>query len=141
FTWLNEDRFYTITSSADSSTKIYFTRIGASDPKFNLRNDAGIMIRKKAASNVFVSIIEPHGMYDGVREFTAGSFGQIESVTVLASNNDASAIRIVGKNGIDWTLLINNGKASADEKHFISVGEKKYQWSGNYKLVRNKEKE
>lgn len=139
FTWLNEDRFYTITSSADSSTKIYFTRIGASDPKFNLRNDAGIMLRKKAASNVFATVIEPHGVYDGVREFTAGSFGQIESVKVLASNNEASAVRIQGKNGIDWTLLINNGKFSADDKYSISVGEKKYEWTGNYKLVKNKD--
>ena len=58
FTWLNGARYYSVTSAADSLTSVFFTRIGAGDPEFNLRNEPGIILRKTGTSEVFASVIE-----------------------------------------------------------------------------------
>lgn len=135
FTWLNENKFYSITTSADSS-QIFFTRIGASDPNFNLRNDPGMIIRKKGKDYVFASVIEPHGIYDGVREFTAGSFSKIEFVKVLFSNDEITAVQIKAKENINWLLLINNGNSNKNSIHSFSLNGKKYEFKGNYSLIK-----
>ena len=34
-TWMNNNRFYTITTATEKPTELIFTRLGANDPKFN----------------------------------------------------------------------------------------------------------
>lgn len=136
-TWMTGERFYTLTSAADSLTKIIMTRIGAGDPKFNLRNDPGIMLRYNGTNHVFASVIEPHGTYDPVREFCSGASGIIEEVKIIGSNEIGTVVSIKGKNKINWILMINNGNASETEEHTVSFGNDKYQWKGNFKLVKN----
>lgn len=46
-TWLNDNRFYTLTAVTDENTEIFLTRIGGNDPNFNLRNDPCLMFRQK----------------------------------------------------------------------------------------------
>lgn len=135
FTWLNKNRFYTITTTTDSS-KLFFTRIGASDPNFNLRNDAGLILRKKSNSHVFASVIEPHGIYDGVREFTAGSFPKIDFIKVLETNDEFTLVNIKASNKIDWLLFVSNNKNKLS--HSLTYNNNKYEWEGNYLLVKNK---
>ena len=135
-TWLNGERFYTITSNADSTTKIFYTRIGGNDPKFNLRTDPGIMMRWKGKSHVFASVLEPHGNFDGVNEFSAGAKGMIDEINVIGTSDEWSEIEIKGKQNLNWILMINNGAASEVEKHSIEFGGKKYEWVGNYNLLK-----
>ena len=133
---MNGDKFYTITSSAESSTKIFFTRIGASDHSFNLRNEPGVLFRYNGPDHVFASVIEPHGIYDSVREFCSGAEGSIEEVKVIGSNDEATILQIIGKNKINWTLMINNGPSSDVKEHSVVFGNNTYAWKGNYKLVK-----
>lgn len=45
--WLNKGTFYSLTAALSTGDEIIFTRLGANDPNFNLRNDPGIIFRKK----------------------------------------------------------------------------------------------
>ena len=133
FSWLQGNRYYSVITNADSATKIYFVRIGAGDPNFNLRHEPGVILRRNGNSMIFASVIEPHGLWDGVNEFSADATSKIKNVNVLASNNEFTAIQIIGNN-FSWLLLVNNGEAKDNVKHEITLNNKKYTWIGNYSL-------
>jgi hypothetical protein len=137
FSWMNGNRFYSITSNADSLTNIYFTRIGAGDPNFNLRHEPAVIFRWKGTEHVFASALEPHGAWDGVREYSAGARGVIEAISVIGSNDEATVVQIKGKENIDWTIMISNTKTDNARKHSVEFQGKKYEWTGNYQLVKN----
>jgi hypothetical protein len=133
FSWLQGNRFYSVVTNTDTATKVYFVRIGAGDPNFDLRHEPAIIIRNNSDSHVFASVIEPHGQWDGINEFSADATGRIKNVKVLASNNEATAVQITGNN-IKWLLLINNGAASDNSKHTITINGETFTWTGNYSL-------
>jgi hypothetical protein len=135
FSWLQGNRYYTVLSDADTSNEIYFVRIGAGDPDFNLRHEPAVIIRYNGNSHVFASVIETHGMWDGINEYSTGALGNIQNVKVLVSDDEATAVRILGNN-VNWVLLINNKEASDKTKHTINVLGKEYSWTGNYKLIK-----
>lgn len=137
FTWMTGNRYYSLVSAADSSTSIYFTRIGAGDPNFNLRNEPAIMLRQQGRNHVFASVIEPHGKFDGTREFSEGATGIVSSVRVLAANDEGTVVEITGANGLKWTFAVTNGVASDTAQHRINAGGVNYEWKGNYSLVKN----
>ena len=136
FTWLQGNRYYSVVSAADTSVKVYFVRIGAGDPDFNLRHEPGVIIRYTGNSHVFASVIETHGLWDGINEFSAGATGNINNVKVLVSDDEATAVRIYGNN-INWILFINNKEASDKEQHTLNVMGKVYSWTGNYSLIKD----
>lgn len=96
-TFLNNNRFYTITTTSDSDNKYFFNRLGANDPNFNLRQEPSFMIRKEdKSSTYFLSIIEPHGLFNPREEFTIQSRSNIKNtslsedkkiVSILTENN------------------------------------------------------
>ena len=133
-TWLEGGRYYSIVSAADDATKVFFTRIGASDPEFNLRNEPGIMLRRTAALTVFATVLEQHGTFEPVDELSVGASGRIKDVKVLESNSEASIIEISGTGSLHWVIATVNGNASDEQGHSIAAGGKTYSWKGNYKL-------
>jgi hypothetical protein len=135
-TWLAGGRYYSIVSSADSPTQVIFTRIGASDPNFNLRNDPGVIIRKNAGSTVFATVLEQHGMFEPVDEISNGASGRIKDVKVLASTDEGTVVQISGKENLNWILMITNKGTSEKETHTIRVNDKVYEWSGPFKLLK-----
>ena len=59
FSWFNNNKFYTLTTTTDLNDELLFTRLGANDPEFNLRRDPALVLRRQNAKNtVFVSTIE-----------------------------------------------------------------------------------
>lgn len=136
FTWLNKERYYSIISNVDKETKIIFTQIGANDPNFNLRSDNSIMLRRKDNNHVFASIIEPHGDFNPILEYSINSFSSFEKVEVLDSGDDYTVVDISGKNNLRWILFIVNNDASADVTHKIFVEGKEYEWIGPINLVK-----
>jgi hypothetical protein len=137
FSWMNGNRFYSITSCADTSTKIYFARIGASDPNYNLRNEPSIIFRKKAKSHLFASILEPHGNWDGVREFSTGAKGVIDEIKIIGTNEEATIVKILGKQNLNWILMITNQQSDPDKKHSVEFNAQKFEWTGDYYLLKN----
>ena len=115
FTWLNGARYYTVTSAADSLTSVFFTRIGAGDPEFNLRNEPGVILRKRGAVQAFASVIEPHGAFDPVEEISSNARPAIESVRIGVRSADTTVIEIQGKNGIRWLFTAAGGSATLEK--------------------------
>jgi len=128
-TWLLGKRFYTVTTAAASGDTVFFTRTGANDPKFNLRPETAMIIRTRAASHVFASVIEPHGIWDPTAEFTAGNFPAIREVKVLASTDEGTVVRIEGSGDLAWTLMISN-RESPVGPHSIEADGKTFIWDG-----------
>lgn len=130
FTWLNGERFYTITSNTDDNTEIFFTRIGGSDPNFNLRNEPGILLRQNAKSKCFVSVIEPHGLFDPILEKTRRAYSKIKKVRVLSANEKYTIVNLIGELNIDWLVFISNNDADNGSNHKVIVNNKTYSWIG-----------
>lgn len=130
FTWLNGERFYTITSNTDQNTEVIFTRIGASDPNFNLRNEPGILLRQNAKSRLFASVIEPHGSFDPILEKTLGAYCKIKDIIVVQNNEKYTAVNILGDSNIDWTVLMANDDSDKTSRHKIVIDNNTYSWIG-----------
>ncbi|NIJ45762.1 hypothetical protein FHR24_002233 [Wenyingzhuangia heitensis] len=131
--FLNQSKFYTITATTNNNDELLFTRIGANDSEFNLRRDAGFMIRRKnTASTTFASIIEPHGSYSYVSEFSVDSKSHVSDLEVIADSEAYTAISFKVKNEATNLLIIANQKTSKETEHTLKIKDKTYHWQGAY---------
>ncbi len=131
YSWLTESRFYTSHISAPKGSKIVFVRLGANDPNFNLREQQGIIARAhdlKSAS--FVTVLEPHGVYDPAAEFTSGSESQISQMDHEVVDG-ADIISITARDGGTFLVAIS-GDADAEKNHTISFNGQDLKWTGFY---------
>lgn len=136
FTWLQGDRFYTAVSATTPGAKIFYTRVGANDPKFNLRPETAVIQRVNAANHVFATVIEPHGRWDATREVTAGGAAMFRSVEVVAATADGTVVRLQGANGLDWTLMVSNRDKPVGA-HAVETAAGKFTWDGPAALRKN----
>ncbi len=130
FTWLSGNRYYSVSSSADSQSMFFFTRIGANDPNINLRREPAVILRKQSASAVFASVIEPHGLWDGTIEISREASSSVKDITVLASNDQGTVVKVVRYSGPSWMVMISNGSASDTERHSMMIDGVEYSWTG-----------
>ncbi|MDF4203870.1 alginate lyase family protein [Maribacter sp. SA7] len=131
--WLDKGKFYTLTSTISKDDELRFVRIGANDPKFNLRREAGFIIRRKDTQNtMFVSITESHGSYSPVTESAINSNSNIKELKVILDNVDYTAISITTVNDITKVFIIANNNASKKATHTLNINDKNYEWSGSY---------
>ena len=114
------------------------TRIGGSDPKFNLRNEPGIMFRTKAKDQVFATILEPHGIFDPTLEFTKDSYSTFENIKVVSDNDKFIAVQISGKKEINWLLIISNAENNISGEHTAEINGQRYTWNDEITLIKNK---
>lgn len=136
FAWLDQGQFYTLTSTADKSDELLFTRLGANDPEFNLRRDAAFMIRRNATRNtVFASIVEPHGSYSPVSEFAANSRSNIEALTVVYDDDEFTAVSIKDVGGRTSLFVVSNADSSDSSKHQLTIANKLHRWTGPYYYI------
>jgi len=132
-TWLLDRRFYTVSSSVPTGTKVIFTEVGANDPNFNLRNEPGFMLRAETDDGVsFVSVIEPHGEYNPTVEYTLGSHSRVASVSHFESGPD-EYIQIITKDGQAVGLGLA-GDTDPTKTHSVDANGKMVSWTGTYKL-------
>ena len=133
FSWLGNGNFYTLTTATDVSDELLFTRLGANDPEFNLRRDAGFMIRRKDSKNtVFASVIEPHGGYSPVSEFAVNSNSSISNLKVVLDTEEYTAVSIEDKAGNTKLFILCNTDAYKTKEHQLNINGHDYQWSGPY---------
>ncbi|MGB5463799.1 MAG: heparinase II/III-family protein, partial [Aureibaculum sp.] len=131
--WLNEGKFYTLTSITDSNDELLFTRIGANDPEFNLRREAAFMLRRKITKNtLFVSTIEAHGSYSPVTESAVNSNSSIKELKVVLDTEAYTAIQITNIKDNTKLFITANTAASKEAKHNLKINNKNYEWSGSY---------
>ncbi|WP_299670394.1 alginate lyase family protein [uncultured Polaribacter sp.] len=133
FTWLDNRRFYSITSATHKDDEIILARIGANDPKFNLRKDPAIIIRKKDTQNTtYASIIESHGTYDPMKEVANNAYSNFSKIEILSDTSTYTSIKIYFESGKSKILILSNLESSKDKKHSINVDDQKYTWVGSY---------
>ncbi|MGH1432856.1 MAG: heparinase II/III domain-containing protein [Lewinella sp.] len=136
-TWFSDGKFYSQTSLANASDELYFMRLGANDPSFNLRRDPAFMIRKNAATNpVFISILESHGSYNPVEEIPSSPFGDVVKLSLLHADEAYVICQIQHKNGNTWELMLAQKDATAGAIHSVNTKEKTWEWKGPYQLIK-----
>jgi hypothetical protein len=62
-TWLDGNRYYTVTMGPGSPSRVIFGRTGANDPNFDLVSEPMMIVRRQAKSELFAAVIEPHGYF------------------------------------------------------------------------------
>lgn len=132
-TWLNKERFYTLTTLVSENDSLIFTRIGAKDPNFNLRKDPGFIVRKKDNKNAqFISVIESHGHYSPVSEIATNAFSTIKNIKVVFANENYIAILIETVNNNKKLVVVSLKDASNVSNHKIVIEDKLVEWTGAY---------
>ena len=131
--WLNEGQFYTLTSVTHANDDLIFTRIGANDPEFNLRRDAGLLLRRENTKNtLFASVIEAHGSYSPISELAVNSNSSIKKVEVLVDTDAYTAIQITLVNDKSKLFIVANNNGSKEERHKLKINNKNNTWVGSY---------
>ena len=131
--WLDKGKFYTLTSASLKNDELKFVRIGANDPNFNLRREAGFIIRRKNTQNtLFISTTETHGGYSPVTESAVNSYSNIKELKVILDNEDYTAVMITTVKDITKVFIIANNNASTEATHALKIKDKNYEWSGSY---------
>ncbi|MGB6153396.1 MAG: alginate lyase family protein [Pricia sp.] len=131
--WLNHDRFYTTTSIAAKGDEFIFGRIGANDPEFNLRRDAGFIHRKKNSKDAaFVSVIESHGTYSPVSELALNAYSNITSLEVLQNDTSYTAVKIESVDGSAKMFILANEDNALDKEHQLKISDNSYSWRGPF---------
>jgi len=131
--WLNNNKFYTLTTITSTDDNLIFARIGAKDPKFNLRRDPAFIVRRNNTQNTtFASIIEPHGKYSAVSEFAENAYSNISDLKIIFNDDTYTAIRIEDVKGGVKILIITNNDTSKENKHNLKINDKNYLWVGSY---------
>ncbi|VXB22846.1 alginate lyase family protein [Maribacter litoralis] len=133
FSWLENGRFYTLTSATNNNDEFKFVRIGANDPEFNLRREAGLILRRKDTQNtLFVSTVESHGSYSPVSELALNSNSNIKELKVIFDSAAYTAIEIKDVKDGTSIFILANTNASKDANHKLKINDKDYEWSGSY---------
>jgi oligo-alginate lyase len=133
FSWLGAGKYYTLTMLTDAQDDIYLTRIGANDPEFNLRREAGIMLRReKTQDTVFVSVVEPHGSYSPVSESSKNSKSSIAKLELVLNSAKYTGVSIVDVKGKNQLFIIANSDNSDTAEHAVTIDGETYRWTGPY---------
>jgi hypothetical protein len=132
FTFLNNRTYYTISSLIRDTASVLFTRAGASDPSFNLRREPSYIIRKKGADGTFLNVVEIHGQYDPVAEFSYGAYPQVKGMRLLRDDAEYTVAEIEA--GSDVLRVVQcNRNFSAAAHHTADCME----WTGPYVVLLN----
>ncbi|MEO1082923.1 MAG: heparinase II/III family protein [Acidobacteriota bacterium] len=135
-TWLEGGRFYTYTAAATSDLEVVLTEVGAHDPHFNLRRESGLLLRTPPAAEVtFFAVLEPHGEYNGAREFTRRSRSQISKLEGFTVDSK-HLLRLETRAGQRFDLAISLDGDSETE-HSISLSGTERRWTGHTHLFQD----
>ncbi|HEX7060552.1 MAG TPA: hypothetical protein VF200_01205, partial [Woeseiaceae bacterium] len=129
---------YTWTALAPGDGEVLFTELGSNDPHFNLRREQALILRvPEAEASTFVSVLEPHGEYNGAEEYTVRSRSAITALEHF-SGGGADLIHITAGNGNErWFAL--SWDPRPDERHSLTARGRTFEWNGYYHLFGEEE--
>lgn len=133
-TWLDGNRYYSLTSSDWPATEVIFARTGAGDPNFNLISEPMLLLRARASDHLFASVIEPHGYFNEAQERSEQARPRIREVRVLANTTTGSVVEVRGDNGLLWTILVSHENASNTAPRRVQVIGSTWEWTGNFAI-------
>jgi hypothetical protein len=113
--------------------EVLFTETGAGDPNFNLRTEQAVILRvKDATDHTFTTMLEPHGEYNGSREFTTASATSVAGLERFTSG-DAEVIRVSSKSGSAAVLGLS-WDTDNSKTHSVKTADSNLDWEGFYRL-------
>lgn len=129
-TFLNKNTYYTISSLVQDSAQLFFTRTGANDPNFNLRHEPAFIIRKNGQNQSFVNVIEIHGNFDPVYEFSSNAYPAVKQIKSLQQDENYSIVEfLVG----DKKLIVAQSNNVFDSKKQHAV--LNFNWTGPFMVL------
>ncbi len=133
FTFVNDNRFYSISTVCNTNTEFLFTRLGANDPDFNLRSETAFMLRQpNSTRHSFVSVIEPHGLYDLTKEITENYKSGITGIEVLNDDSEYTAVKIRTSASKTFLLITLNKDFDVAKTRTVQINGKDITFRGNY---------
>lgn len=133
FSWLDHGSFYTLTSVTQQDDELLLVRLGANDPNFNLRRNAGLIIRKKNIQQAsYINVIETHGSYSTVTEAAINASSSIITVEKVYEDENYIGVSIKNKNGTSFLFVFATANNSVSEKHTLEIKGTTYSWVGTY---------
>ena len=134
FTFLNNNTYYTVSTLVVDSMQIFFTRSGAGDPSFNLRREPSYVLRAKGQDKTFVNVVEIHGNYDPINEFSVDAYSTVKNIKLLRDDATCSIVEITLK---DQKILIAQTKKdfTKNTSHRYEVGNQLITWKGPYSIT------
>lgn len=139
-TILLDNRFYSMTSAVPTGTHVVLAELGANDPDFNLRREPALILRTpRTREAAIVTVIEPHGEYNGTDEFTLASHSQFERVEHV-EDGGADVVRLHLKSGETITVGLA-GMSGAATQHTLQTANGTVNWTGPYGIIGSDSKE
>lgn len=131
--WLHGNSYYSLITSAVEGSKVFFVRVGANDPQFNLRSEPALILRQHAQNHVFASVLETHGYFNEEFEASERARGLVESVSTLADSDDATIIEVKTTTGSVYRFAVSNRPESEQsERHDVYVAEQMVSFTGPF---------
>jgi len=128
-TWIFGGRFYTYRFVPQAGAQAILGESGANDPAFNLRREPLVIQRVSGAADAtFVSLLEPHGLYDGATEQTIDSRSLIASLR--HETHDSYDLVIVETKGGEQTVLAISYDDEPAQRHRATVDGRTLSWTG-----------
>ncbi|HYC30343.1 MAG TPA: hypothetical protein VEB42_16020, partial [Chitinophagaceae bacterium] len=125
--------FYTISSLVQDSARLFFTRTGANDPKFNLRHEPAWIIREKGKNRTFVNVIEIHGNYSAITEISSNSYPSVKQIKLLQNDEELSVVEI-NTGGKRILIAQTNKDFDPNKKHSFKRDQVQIDWTGPYTI-------
>jgi len=139
FNWFNDRKFNTITALSEFGDQAILARAGANDPNYNIRRDAMMIHRKKNKKNaLFISVIEPHGIYSPVSEIPQNPYSNIDKIGKIYHEEDYSIFWIQTKGKHPKVFCLSNNNADKTANHDMKIGQRNYRWSGPFAMMGEK---
>lgn len=128
-TWLDGNRYYSVTTAPGTGAEVLFGRTGANDPSFNLISEPLMIVRRRARNEVVASAIEPHGYFSEPEERSVQARPTIAQVKVVADDAESTIVEVTGAGNLAWTLMVANSGTSTSVHHKV-VGARHFDWTG-----------
>ncbi len=135
FTWIEGDRFYSLSTATTPESKLVFAQTGANDPDFNLRSQNVYMVREQGKrDHTFFSSLESHGTYDLQVEQSDNLTSSCRGVQLLCDTPDHTVALAEYEGGHRVVLCVANGTSDAGKRHKVKTPEGTFCWTGPYDI-------
>lgn len=134
FTFLNKNTYYTVSSLVQGTAEIFFTRSGANDPSFNVRREPSYIIRKKGKNQSFINVIEIHGKYDPINEFSVNAYAEVNQIKLLQNDEEFSVATFMVAGKKVWIAQCNRD-FEKNKNHSLIINNVKMEWAGPYTIL------
>jgi hypothetical protein len=131
--WLQNNSYYSMVSSAPAGSELLFARTGANDHDFNLRSEPVFIQRQKGKHHLFANVFETHGYFNEAIEASIEARGQVTRVEVLSYDNAASAVAIhLGDSKQIRVFVSNKPEVTAATENQVVINGETVSWKGPF---------